>query len=561
MNDKPAPTPEKFLDGEETLDRRPRFEVPKPDDELAPIMRLLDDCLMTGEAEPPMRSPLGWPVEVREHEPLGMHELISAGANDEEGEFNSRLPPPKILTLAPHTTCSLALALERYVAFYRRVAKKKAPPAEVPKRLPTAFVNHYLEFAASRLPRVAAVTTTPLVLPNGRLLATSGLDRERRIVFRIAPEVSEWVPTGRVGGAAVAHAMRFLTDEWLIDVQTDYAGKCVILALALTIIERPLFAERPAYFVTSGKRGGGKTTVINMVSSATLGKRAAAMAWSRLEEERRKTIFAAFLQGAPLVVFDNISRGAALSCPMVEKALTSAEIEDRVLGASRDERVASTAPLAFTGNNITPKGDMASRSLMARIVVDRPDPENRTFTHPDPFAWTRDHRGEILEALYTVLIGNPRLYGRSKGEEKTRFKLWQRVVGAAIEHAAELAGQGVDFARVFAQAEGDDEETASLAEAMECLDKRAGGKPFKSADVLEWAAGEGDDARAIRGFLISSGNAELTTKGITYKLKAAADAPIRMDDGVWTLRANRLGHANLTQFHIAKANYDDGSVV
>jgi hypothetical protein len=554
VNDKRPPTPEKFLNGEETLDRRPRFEVPKSDDELVPVMRLLDDCLMTGEAEPPMRSPRGWPVEVREHEPLGMHELVSAGANDEDGEFKSCLPPPKVLSLASHTACSLALLIERYVAFYQRVAKKSAPPAEVPKRLPAAFVSHYLEFAASRLPRVAAVTATPLVLPNGRLLATNGLDRERRILFRIAPEADEWIPRGRASGAAVGHAMRFLTDEWLIDVQTDYAGKCVLLAVALTIIERPLFAERPAFFVTSGKRGGGKTTSINMIALATIGKRAAAMAWSRLEEERRKTIFAALLQGVPLIVFDNISRGAALSCPVVEKALTSAEIEDRVLGASRDERVASTTPLAFTGNNITPKGDLASRSLMARITVDRPDPENRAFVHPDPLQWTLDHRGEVLEALYTVLIGNPRLYERRRGEEeKTRFKLWQRVIGGAIESAAELAGQGVDFAQLFAQTEGDDEETASLAEAMECLDKRAKGKPFKSADVLEWASSEDNDARAIRGFLISSGNGELTAKGITRKLKAAADAPVRMDDGVWTLRAARLGHANLTQFHIAKA--------
>ena len=68
----------------------------------------------------------------------------------------------------------------------------------------------------------------------------------------------------------------------------------------------------------------------------------------------------------------------------------------------------------------------------------------RPVLHPDPFQWTLDHRGEILEALYTVLSGNPRLYDRRK-DEKTRFKLWQRMIGAAIEHAAELSGQGVDF--------------------------------------------------------------------------------------------------------------------
>lgn len=33
----------------------------------------------------------------------------------------------------------------------------------------------------------------------------------------------------------------------------------------------------------------------------------------------------------------------------------------------------------FTGNNIGPKGDTTSRSLVVRLEVDRTDPENRSF--------------------------------------------------------------------------------------------------------------------------------------------------------------------------------------
>ena len=43
----------------------------------------------------------------------------------------------------------------------------------------------------------------------------------------------------------------------------------------------------------------------------------------------------------------------------------------------------------FTGNNIGPRGDLASRSLHIRLEVDRADPENRSFRHPDPIAWTK----------------------------------------------------------------------------------------------------------------------------------------------------------------------------
>ena len=66
---------------------------------------------------------------------------------------------------------------------------------------------------------------------------------------------------------------------------------------------------------------------------------------------------------------------------------------------------ASTVQI-FTGNSIAPRGDMASRSFVLPLNVDRPDPENRSFAHVDPLAWTIANRTKILSALYTVLIGS-----------------------------------------------------------------------------------------------------------------------------------------------------------
>ena len=79
----------------------------------------------------------------------------------------------------------MALTIERYVCFVKRVQTKDGATLEIPKRLPALFVNHYLNYDRSRLPRATTLATMPLVLPDGRLLATNGLDRARRIVFRI----------------------------------------------------------------------------------------------------------------------------------------------------------------------------------------------------------------------------------------------------------------------------------------------------------------------------------------------------------------------------------------
>ena len=82
----------------------------------------------------------------------------------------------------------------------------------------------------------------------------------------------------------------------------------------------------------------------------------------------------------------------------------------------------------FNGNNVGPKGDMTSRSFRITINVDRPDPENRSFEHPDPLAWTEQNRPTILRCLYTILI-----YGcqnRPAGQvQKTRFKDWWSLCG------------------------------------------------------------------------------------------------------------------------------------
>src|SRR3984893_19310818 len=88
----------------------------------------------------------------------------------------------------------------------------------------------------------------PVVLPNGELLDRNGLDRKRRAVFRVDPALLEFMPKPEeCTEDDVAKAYKFLVDEWLVDVATDTEGKCVLLAYALSIIERVLFPERPVF--------------------------------------------------------------------------------------------------------------------------------------------------------------------------------------------------------------------------------------------------------------------------------------------------------------------------
>jgi Bifunctional DNA primase/polymerase, N-terminal len=355
---------------------RERIEGIFADDEIGPILRLLDDILSRVDApEPPMRDAEGWPVEVQCRQSAGLHKLTAEGANAEESA-KSRLASPKHFLLTRHEKESLEIEWGDHLCFVQKTKDGEhyvAPPEK--------FLNHFLKYRRSKLPRAHAVLTMPLVLPDGSLLAGNGLDRKRRAVFRIDPALLAFMPKPEdCGPDEVAEAFKHLTDHWLVDVSTDLDGKCVLIALALSIIERVLFAERPVFFVTGGLRGGGKTTALMMIALAATGTKAAAAAWSSDPDERKKAIFSYLLECLPVLIWDNIPRGATIGCPHIERASTCEFYQDRVLGVTKTRTAPAYTILAFTGNNIGPKSDQASRSLEARLTTDRPDPENRNPT-------------------------------------------------------------------------------------------------------------------------------------------------------------------------------------
>ena len=399
------------------------------------------------------------------------------------------------------------------------------------------------------------------MLYDGTILSGRGLNRPYGIVFRVPAELESLLPAREAcTDAAVAKAMRFLTDEWLCDVATDYQGKCVIIACALTILQRALLPQRPAFFITAGQRGGGKTTTIHMISMAVLGLPAAAAAWSPSEEERRKALFAYLGSGLPLLVWDNLPRGTVVSCPSIEKALTTEHYSDRVLGETEIKTVPAYTVQVFTGNNVGPRGDLASRCLIARLAVDRPDPENREFKCPDPLAWTDAHRGRILQALYTILLGNPRR-GKMKGEltpPPTRFKEWWEMVGSAVEHAAEqharltenetrwfvgephptCPASKIEFKKLFLGSEQDDEQTSSLAIVLDVLLRRWP-EGFQASDVANYAGRAEQDAIAFRDALEHAAGKPLkiiSSTTVAWRLKALTDAPVRIRDRVFALK-------------------------
>jgi hypothetical protein len=455
---------------------RPR---PEPDGELRQIVEFLDELLASDRQEvPPMRDASGRLVEVRVREPWNLHQLTAAGANAcvEDGENIKAPAEPALVQLTP---VRIELLLENYVRW--TVDKKDATYFGA---LPRPYIDALNEYSPTSIPIARAINTAPLVSISGSIIDGVGLDRDSGLFHQIDPLLHACLPSNRPSEREVLEALHFLLDVWLIDVPLDEVGKCIVLLLALTLIERALLAERPAFFVTAGQRGGGKTTLLLMITLAVLGRKAAAAAWSTKPEEQKKALFSYLRQGVAFLAWDNIPRGSAISCPHIEAALTASEISDRVLGVSQVETAPAITVQAFTGNMIAPLGDMASRSLVITLKVNRPDPENRTFAHPDPLAWTEANRQKILRSLYTLLIAGA-LNRPQHQEPKTRFKSWWKVVGWPIEFAAKLAGFAVDCAELMRAGEAEDEEASAVSAALSLFLEIWGSGAFTTKEVSD----------------------------------------------------------------------------
>jgi hypothetical protein len=537
----------------ERRDPRPQLSVPAPDAPWIPEMEAIDSVLGSSPAaEPPVRDYEGFVSWCRLRRVLGLRAITSDGTNAAEID-NSRLPPPEMLLLTPLSEIEVAELVERHIDYVDAEGRSV--------HLPAPFVKHYVK-RESGLPVVTSIVQLPIVLPNGEILTRRGLDRRCNAIFRVPPEIDAYVPArDHCDGRSTAEAIRFLMDEWLCDVLADYQGKCLLIACALTIIERAILPMRPAFFFTAGKRGGGKTTLIQMVAYGVLGHAAAASAWSPNDEERRKALLSYFLEGVPLIAWDNIERGTAISCPHIEKALTAELYSDRFLGTSERRIVQIDAVHLFTGNNIGPRGDLCSRALSVSLKVDRPDPENREFRHPDPIGWTKAHRGELLRALYTILLGNPRRGRQSPPTPPTRFKEWWDLVGSAVEFAAEQHTKLVEdevkwhvadeplerpktisFKSLFIDGEAAGEEAVGLAALLVEMRRKWQGT-FKARDVADYFAPEShpatDEARAMQSALERASGKLLRKIGattITWSLKAVVNSPTQTDVGLLELK-------------------------
>src|SRR5262249_23147824 len=112
------------------------------------------------------------------------------------------------------------------------------------------YIDASMQFSPSAIPVVRAINTSPLIKMSGDVITGVGLDRGTGLVHWIDPLLAACLPTEIPTEQAVRDAVIFLFDQWLVDVALDPVGKAIAIMFAMTLIERALLPERPAFFVT-----------------------------------------------------------------------------------------------------------------------------------------------------------------------------------------------------------------------------------------------------------------------------------------------------------------------
>jgi hypothetical protein len=118
-------------------------------------------------------------------------------------------------------------------------------------------------------------------------------------------------------------------------------------------------------------------------------------------------------------------------------------------------------------------------------------------------------------------------------------------VGSALEHAARLAGHPLDFQTMFLEQEQDEDDSASLAGALDLIAKQWP-MQFKASDVATLVNDRSDPrGTTLRDYLFPDApqNYVASPKAVSKALGAHVDEPIKNGDRTLILRKWRTASA------------------
>ena len=327
------------------------------------------------------------------------------------------------LQLAELTPLGLVDRLSR-VAIFKRYLKTedKWVTADCPKDV----AQTYIERAKKRVPVLLGVITAPTLRFDGSILQALGYDQRTRIFFECNgvnfPEVPT-SPTKEMAQKALDQIKRLFSCYVFEDGGLSVAVSCIV-----TAVVRSALPAAPLHGFDAPLAGSGKTKLFDVASVISTGHRAAAFGGGdgrSGQEETEKKLAASLLAGDTMILLDNME--TPLEGQLLNQMLTEQKVTLRPFGKLKNRIATCLALIGATGNQLSIRGDLLRRCLVARLVIEHERPELREFSF-DPVELAKDQRPELVIAALTIV----RAYQVSKARVKVTplgsFEKWTSLV-------------------------------------------------------------------------------------------------------------------------------------
>jgi hypothetical protein len=361
-----------------------------------------------------------------------------------------------------------------------------------------------------------AISNAPFIRKDGSICEQEGYDEKSRTLYDPSDDFPA-VPLGATMDDAQA-ALERISGPFLQFPFVSEIARSAFIAHILTEAARLSVDRVPMFWYTAQAAGIGKSLLADMAALIVHGKAPVPRSWPNNSDELRKALYAYLLSGDRSIFFDNVPRGVKARAAELCALITSDAWSDRKLGVSEGIEVRNLAVISASGNNVTPTGDMARRSIVIRLVT---QDTNRKFDIPDLRAYVREHRPQLLVDALTILHAY-RLSGATVDAlPLASFEQWSRRVRNA------LIWLGMPDP-VSTQEDETDDETQSPLGAFAQLAELVGDRPFTSTEVSQ-LAGNHD---SLNQALIDGGCAEpFSSRKVSYWLRDYRDCVV----GSWKL--------------------------
>ena len=275
--------------------------------------------------------------------------------------------------------------------------------------VPKTIVLQSMDEIRTRLPHVVGRTVLPIIDPvtmqPTRL--ERGYCKDTKTYFLPSPSL-DLDELARVAKSkpTLDDAISAVTE--ILDLYDDFpwqekAHKLIAVACTMTAaLRRSIDGPAPLFLINANSKGVGKTKLISAVVASIYGHSPVLSATPERPEELNKMLSSILLCDNDYLVLDNVRGG--IGDAQFDAFITSDSKQDRILGKSQMFTAKQRVFLGATGNNASLRGDTDRRTIVARLVTEMENPEERKgFRHHDLIATARERVTETWCAVLTIL--------------------------------------------------------------------------------------------------------------------------------------------------------------